>query len=396
MARSSCILLRWTAGALLLALGACASAPEIILPDPALQCRADRGSGGTGINGDDRGIGGTGLIADRGMGGTGIVGTVTGFSSICVNGFRVAYSSATPVTVDGEAANADVLERGLTVAVTATMENGQLQAEKIDVVHTLVGPLTSVPNADGVLTVMNVPVVTANATGSLANLAVGDVVAVDGLQRATGTVDATHVAVMPPDTLAQVRGLVRGNTIGTVIFMGVPYTPNGAWVHATGTWSNGFMHPVRFVEGFEISAAARVSVEGTLSPRADGSFSIRGLTVRADAARGLDAALLARAAAGQRVQILGQRQRDGSIRPETLIVPERLAPLVETTTVTRPAAAAAEVQSQRGVYGTTVVTRPNVVREVAPVVRPNTILRPEVRPQVRPEVPTRPQVPTRR
>lgn len=45
-----------------------------------------------------------------------------------------------------------------------------------------------------------------------------------------------------------------------------------------------------------------------------------------------------------------------------------------TTTVTRPAVISGEtLQPQRGVYGATVVTRPQTLQEVAPVVRPNAI-----------------------
>src|SRR3954463_13603997 len=61
---------------------------------------------------EQRGLGGTGVVAraqDRGLGGTGIIGIVTGFGSICVNGFEVEVDRTSAVTVEGLAARrADV------------------------------------------------------------------------------------------------------------------------------------------------------------------------------------------------------------------------------------------------------------------------------------------------
>lgn len=439
--------LRHFARGLLLAIGlaGCANAPAVIAPEAALQCRADRGSGGTGLVAEDRGIGGTGMVAqDRGIGGTGIIGTVTGFGSICVNGFRVAYDDSTHVTVDGAPARPEVLERGLTVAVTAGPANGRLQASAIDVIHALVGPVTARADATGTFAVMNVPVNGAFAAGSIAEtLAVGDIVAIDGLQRPDGTIDATRIAPAP-GAMASVRGLTQ--TAAALSIGGVRVKtaqsppPDGTWAAARGAYANGVLEASGIVGGVEIGGADRLSVEGYLTPDAAGALSIRGLPVREDSARGLGRGTLARLAAGQRVQILGQRQSDGSLRPETIIVPDRRAPLLEvsgtspettateasraevvetptraattiTTTVTRPAAAAAaELQTQRGVYGAATVTRPQVLREVEPVVRPNAVqraVRPDARPDVRPEVgpgvrpeirpdvrPTRPDVPS--
>lgn len=67
------------------------------------------------------GIGGTGQVASRpGIGGTGIVGVVTGFASICVNGEEIHYTQATPVLRDGEPGSIRDLQVGQVVAVQTT------------------------------------------------------------------------------------------------------------------------------------------------------------------------------------------------------------------------------------------------------------------------------------
>ncbi|MGE3336102.1 MAG: DUF5666 domain-containing protein [Rhodospirillaceae bacterium] len=420
---------RHTALAFLLALGlaGCAGAPAVISPDPGLQCRADRGIGGTGIIAQDRGIGGTGMVAqDRGIGGTGIIGTVTGFGSICVNGFRVAYDDNTPVSIEGVMASANILARGNTVALTAKVVNGAVQASAIDVVHAMVGPVTAVADADGMFAVMNVPVNGAFAAGkAAASLTVGEIVAIDGLYHPGGVIDATRIA-SAPGAMASVRGPTEIGASLSISGVGVTTaeTPpaHGTWAVAKGVFVNGALEASRIVGGPEIAHAGRLSVEGYLTADSSGALSIRGVPVRSDPARGLGRELLQRLSTGQRVQILGQRQSDGSLRPETIIVPDRRAPLVDVddassetiatqpdaaetsatatsraaaaetptraataTTLTRPAAAAAtELQTQRGVYGAVTVTRAPVLREVEPAVRPNTVERP-VRSNVRPE-----------
>jgi len=407
---ASCLLLGGLLG--------CAGAPDtlpsngpqsqLLQPDPVLVCRAERGMGGTGIvaqaGGSDRGMGGTGVIAlDRGMGGTGIIGTVTGFGSICVNGFRVAYDGTTPVSVNDLLASADILERGMTVAVTATVQGGQLQAGAIEILHALVGPVTATANADNVLSVMGVSIEAAHAAGTpAASLSVGDVVAIDGLQKLNGVVDATHIMSMPKDAKASVRGVVqRGNDLAIA---SVPIaTPAatltaGSWAAVSGVWANGVLQAEKVTAGIEVSNVARLSVEGYLVAGPNAGLSIRGVAVGEDVSRGLDRVALARLAAGQRVQIIGQRQTDGSLRPEIVIVPNRPSPLdtdvtaaTTPTTATRTTTESEDLQPQRGVYGTT-VTRTQTVREVAPVERPAALTtrpavqRPEVRPVVRPDV----------
>ncbi len=448
----------WALAALLLlaaGLPGCTSAPDVILPDVALKCGFDRGTGGagilaldrgiggTGISTQDRGMGGTGMLAlDRGIGGTGIIGTVTGFGSICVNGFRVSYNASTPVTADGIAASMAALERGATVAVSATMESGALNASAIEIVHAVVGPVTAGPDGSGTFAVMGLTVEGANATGSTAaSLAVGEMVAIDGLQRLSGVIDATRIAPAMDGTRASIRGVVshanNSVQIGSVPVAAPAETVlgDGVWASASGIWSNGVLRADRVVVGLELpsTGAGRLSIEGYLALQSDGRYAIRGTPLRDGPGLNLDRATFARVAAGQRVQVLGQREGDGSMRPETLIVPDRLSPLsidvpaptttdiaatetptpdttptetpvsrpagttTATTTVTRPAVVSSEaLQPERGVYGVT-VTRPLATRAVTPVVRPNAVQTPTIEVPTRPDaIPTRPDViPTR-
>lgn len=369
---------------LLSCLSACAGAPRDIRPDPNLRCSAART--------DDRGIGGTGVIAfnndDRGIGGTGIIGTVTGFGSICVNGFKVTYDPNLP--------NANALERGMTVAVTTAQVNGQLHANSIDILHTIVGPVTARVDSAGMLKVMGVPVNGLYATGTAAAaLQVGDVVAVDGLQRADGTIDATRIAPAPSDGTASVRGVVdrtgTAMSVGGIAMPGLADQPlpDGGWALVAGRWAGGVFTPERVVVGSELTGTAngRVSIEGYLVLRPDGRYAVRGLPLAENAERGLDRTIFARLAAGQRVQVLGRTTADGSLRADTVIVPRRLNPLGDTTS----APTASEEQPRRGTYG---ATRPNTATDVPSVTRSETLsrplIRPEARPIIRPEIPRAP------
>jgi hypothetical protein len=61
----------------------------------------DSGIGGTGVAGDDSGSGGTGVAGDAsGIGGTGIFGTITAMGSICVNAERIHFSDEVVVVLE--------------------------------------------------------------------------------------------------------------------------------------------------------------------------------------------------------------------------------------------------------------------------------------------------------
>ncbi len=164
---------------------------------------ADRGMGGTGVSGaDNRGMGGTGVVArngDRGMGGSGIIGVVTGFGSICVNGYEIALADTTKVTIENLPAAAGDIRLGHVVEVEAFKDKGQLTALAVNVRVAVAGPVESV-TPDGVTAVIAGQTVRSTALAprwDFARLKAGDWVAVSGLRRGDDVVVATSLAVLP-------------------------------------------------------------------------------------------------------------------------------------------------------------------------------------------------------
>ena len=150
----------------------------------------------------DRGIGGTGRVADKGLGGTGVVGVITGFGSICVNGVEIFYDENTPVMMDGRSVEPGALKLGQVATAFARPGERGLDAEAIVVNHALVGAVEAVDAESGALRVLGVTVDipsgagVADVTGKHrfpANLKVGDSVAVSGLWKPNGHVDATCI-----------------------------------------------------------------------------------------------------------------------------------------------------------------------------------------------------------
>ena len=170
------------------------------------------GVGGTGAPlvaaADPGGIGGTGQVAaEGGLGGTGIVGVVTGFASICVNGLKVAYEPDTAVWQDGVSANTGVLAVGQVVALQTVPRGEGLSAQRIDVLDTVVGPISALNLETGHIALVG-QIAQAQEPSDLEGLAVGDWARVSGLARASGEIRATRVQRATPGA-ALVRGTVR-------------------------------------------------------------------------------------------------------------------------------------------------------------------------------------------
>lgn len=420
----------------LLLLASCAQGPRQIEPDPALVCAAepDRGMGGTGIlsqTDPDRGMGGTGVIAreagpgdgpggsgmtasvDRGIGGTGIVGTVTGFGSICVNGFRIAYDQSTPVTADGNAARATSLARGMTVAVTATEQSGALVAQTIAIQSALIGPVTGV--TEDTITVMGRDIPRDQGIAAMAALKPGDIVAVSGVQQADGGLLATRVEMMSSSRSALVRGYVTAvsdnrMTIGGIAIAGAAADASvGQWAVAEGAWDGTALAAASIRLGPELTLppGARFSVEGFLVPQRDGGYVVRGMRVQANARAGLDAPTIARLSGATRLQVIGNVERDQSLVPATVVVPEvlqplrQLAPPMNAPTPTREGAAAipdattarAVLQELRGTYGQS-IGRVLTPAELRAIIQQRNQGQPATPPD-RPQAPTRTTIPER-
>ncbi|MEN0077205.1 MAG: DUF5666 domain-containing protein, partial [Paracraurococcus sp.] len=281
----------WQALALLAALAGCAPRPETAAPagtaSAGPQCRvgpdggpvltergiggtgapadatrqAERGLGGTGIGkeGDpvlaERGIGGTGAPslqqAERGIGGTGIVGVITGFASICLAGQEVALEPGVPVMVESRVSTPSALRAGQVAVVEATGSGGALQARRVEVRYEVTGPVEAA-EADGALRIAGQRVLSPSRAAAPAPPAGeawprrGDWVAVSGLRRPDGSIQATRLDSMAPGT-ARVHGVLQREAgaarIGGLEIRGVPQALPEAdrGVIVTGRYENGIL-----------------------------------------------------------------------------------------------------------------------------------------------------------
>lgn len=201
----------------------------------------------------DRGIGGTGApasgpaISDRGIGGTGIVGVITGFGSVFVNGLEVAYTSTTPLTVDGVPDPDAVLRVGQLATIVASDDHG-LNAVSIDVRHEVSGPVTSVspdvvnPDTE-TLVVAGQTVAIDSGTQGARTVHPGDWVAVSGLREPDGVIAASRLDPRMPGTV-----LVRGTAMPSA-----------------GGWRIGALS-VQPPNGANLAPEANITVRGTMVP----------------------------------------------------------------------------------------------------------------------------------
>ena len=151
----------------------------------------------------DRGLAGTGdpsadpnetLGQDRGIGGTGVIGTIRRFGSVVVNDLRVTFSADVKVAIDGRPAMLRDLKVGHVVRVLARRRGGRLTTRAIVVRSEVVGPL-DVDDA-GHLTVLGQQVELGDGV-ALPPHRPGSVLAVSGLRRLDGTIVASLVERRP-------------------------------------------------------------------------------------------------------------------------------------------------------------------------------------------------------
>jgi hypothetical protein len=208
----------------------------------------------------DRGIGGTGVsVADRGIGGTGIVGTVTAFGSVWVNGLRVDLPPTTAVRIEGSPAQPGDVRIGQTVAMTAAPGGPTgLTARTLEVRFAVAGPVDRT-TAGGAL-VLGQRIDLAEAEGTTA-LTPGRWVAVSGLRRPDGVIDASRVDSWDPARGWVLRGRLDAVTPKTLTVAGL-------------TLSHG-----RGLEGALPEVGGMVRVTGAAAGKADGSAA---LTVEPD------------------------------------------------------------------------------------------------------------------
>lgn len=193
------------------------------------------GIGGTGSPAG--GIGGTGAVAGSGMGGTGIVGTITGFASICVNGLEVHYDDATPMSENGQPANARRLAVGQVVAIDAAPSARGLEAKQVVIMHALAGPVTR--NDRGGLEVMGQPVrfVAGLDRQGSEGFGPGTPVRVSGLRGADGTVVASRVERADDLPEHSAVGETHRNSVDGLPIRGRELPAEGTQTLVRGHWS---------------------------------------------------------------------------------------------------------------------------------------------------------------
>ena len=272
--------------ALLIVAACAATAPSAAPPRPAVQAfapamavgepchidsgavtvTADRGIGGTGIGGAgggggtlaDRGIGGTGIGGlnnlrglpsggvERGGGGTGIVGVITGFGSVCVNGFEVELDRPARLTVDGATEASETLRVGDVVVVETSGSKTGLHAVSIGVRHEVSGPITLVADDRRWFDVAGQRVVVGPGTRLRANVRVGAWVEVSGLRDQADAIRASRVDARAPGDV-QVAGVAH-NAGGRWRIGGLPLAlppklaPGAGRVIVGGEYAGGVLH----------------------------------------------------------------------------------------------------------------------------------------------------------
>ena len=223
------------------------------------------------LTNEQRGLGGTGVVAqreERGLGGTGIVGVVTGFGSICVNGFEVQMAANTTVSVEGLPAAAGDVRLGQVVEIEAYTGANGLSAARVDVAVAVAGPVSAIADDRASLTVAGQSVAIAGFGGSTDISAVrrGDWVVVSGLRRSDDSIAGTSIVRLPRrGREVFVSGTARANAgrvgIGDLPITAAIVTP-GATVAVRGTLNGGTLRAraVQAATGFS-QAMGSVSLQ---------------------------------------------------------------------------------------------------------------------------------------
>ncbi|TFY99386.1 hypothetical protein EZ313_22825 [Ramlibacter henchirensis] len=263
---------------------------------------ASVGSGGTGISGEGVGSGGTGIFASS------AVGSISGFSSVIVNGVRFETGQATLNLSD-----ADTLKLGMTVHVRGVVSEDLQTGNASTIVSAadVRGPVDWVDPAQGYVKVWSTPIyidawtVFANGLTSLNDLQQGEPVQIYGLPGTGPGVRATRIervaavgtpvlsgtaqAVDLASSTLQVGGLRIGFIPALLQALGIsPESLEGQPVRVRGTQSGSLLtgavvepwYPVTKVDG------ERLAVEGLVTRFTSlASLQVDGVPVDASRAR---------------------------------------------------------------------------------------------------------------
>lgn len=91
-----------------------------------------------------------------GVGGTGYVGSLEAFGSIIVNQAKIELPPRVKVRLNGKPSSTQALALGQRLSVEATELGGKVEAEHVNIRHTLTGPITRI----GPMAIMGIPIIT--------------------------------------------------------------------------------------------------------------------------------------------------------------------------------------------------------------------------------------------
>ena len=234
------------------------------------------------------------LGQDRGIGGTGVIGTIRGFGSIVVNDLRVSFPAGVRVAIDGAPAISHDLRLGQVVHVLARKRRGLLATRAIVVRSEVVGPIdVAGPRS---LVVLGQHVDLDDGLPALDHQR-GDIVAVSGLRRPDGTVVASLVEMRPPGPSRLRSPLATGSdgsfTIGRLPIAGLAPSLAGRRVSLVGRRVEDRFHATTvYIEPHvPFAAADRLLLEDYVARTPDGIRFGSGLDMVGNAAAALRAAM---------------------------------------------------------------------------------------------------------
>lgn len=234
------------------------------------------------------------LGQDRGIGGTGVIGTIRGFGSIVVNDLRVSFPAGVRVAIDGAPATPRDLRLGQVVRVLARKRRGLLATRAIEVRSEVVGPIDAAGPRS--LVVLGQHVDLDDGLPALDHQR-GDIVAVSGLRRPDGTVVASLVETRPPGP-SRLRGPLAtvsdgSLTIGRLRIAGLASSLAGRRVSLVGRRVEDRFHATTvYIEPhIPFAAADRLLLEDYVARTPDGVRFGSGLDMVGNAAAALRTAM---------------------------------------------------------------------------------------------------------
>jgi hypothetical protein len=256
------------------------------ISDPELR---DGGTGGTGNQESGENVAKS-LVSEGGVGGTGIIGIITGFASICVNGAEIHYDASTFISMDGRPSTAHDLAVGQVIAARTFDTGPEFKARNIAIIHAVVGPIYNFNSEIQEIRVLDqlIKISPLKGNGDFSHFATDEWVQVSGHRLSDGTIIATHIKSVPPQSVdAKITGYVTKidadnfEVNGTRIDYDTKLFPivitHGSEIRVVGQWDGTrlkaqhiHMEPTRQ----SIENAAKIVIEGYIHAFDDKSLSL--------------------------------------------------------------------------------------------------------------------------